>query len=132
MKLNFTLEEMCRSDIAKQNKIKNEPCLEYCDNLLLLITNVLQPLRDKLGKPIKVTSGYRCEKLNKMIPGSAQYSQHMLGQAADIQVNGCSTKDLFDYIKKSGIEYDQLINEYDRWVHVSYRPGYNRRQAFKL
>jgi len=132
MKLNFTLAELCRSDIAKKNNIKNEPCLEYCDNLLLLITNVLQPLRDKLGKPIIVTSGYRCEKLNSKIPGSAQFSQHMLGQAADIQVRGCSAQDLYDYIKKSGIVYDQLINEYDRWVHISYRQGYNRKQSFKL
>lgn len=132
MKLNFTLEELCRSDIAKQKGIKNEPCLEYCDNLLLLIINVLQPLRDKLGKPIKVTSGYRCEKLNSLIPGSAQFSQHMLGQAADIQVAGCSTMDLYNYIKKSGIVYDQCINEYDRWVHISYRQGYNRKQSFKI
>ena len=132
MKLNFTLVELCHSDIAKKNGIKNEPCLEYCDNLLLLITNVLQPLRDKLGKPVIVTSGYRCEKLNSMIPGSAQFSQHMLGQAADIHVNGCSARDLYDYIKKSGIVYDQCINEFDRWVHVSYRQGYNRKQSFRL
>ena len=132
MELNFTFKELCNSDIAKQCKINNQPVtIEQYQNMMELIFNVLQPLRDRLGKPVNITSGFRCPLLNSKVGGVGN-SQHLTGCAADIYVSGCTPRTLFDYIKGSGIVYDQLINEYDQWVHVSYRKGHNRKQAFKL
>lgn len=131
--LNFTISELCYSDIAKKYGIKNIPSISECDNLLNLIFYVLQPLRDKLGKPIIINSGYRCKALNShpLIKG-ANNSQHLTGKAADIRVNGCTPARLIDFIKTSGIEYDQCINEFDRWVHISFNKGHNRKQCFKI
>lgn len=131
--LNFSISELCASNIAKRDHINNTPPLYACDNLLHLIYYVLQPLRDKLGKPIYINSGYRCVALNshKEIKG-AQNSQHLIGQAADIRVDGMTPAELVKFIKDSGIVYDQLINEYDKWVHVSYRHRLNRKKYFKI
>lgn len=129
--LNFSINELCCSDTAKKYGIKNIPSISECDNLLNLIFYVLQPLRDKLGKPVIINSGYRCKALNYKVGGVAN-SQHLIGQAADIRVNGCTPSRLIDFIKTSGIEYDQLINEFDRWVHISYNKNHNRKQCFKI
>lgn len=132
MELNFTLKELCYSDIARQCKINNQPVtIEQYQNLMELIFYVLQPLRNRLGKPVIITSGFRCPLVNSKV-GGANNSQHLTGCAADIKVNGCSTNTLFEYIRGSGIPYDQLINEHDEWVHVSFRKGHNRHQSFRL
>ena len=129
--LNFTITELVKSDTAKQNGINNTPDINSLDNLLELIFYVLQPLRDKLKKPIIITSGFRSVKVNELV-GGVSNSQHLYGQAADITVNGMSAAQLFDFVKNSGVEYDQCINEYNSWVHVSYNKGHNRKQAFRL
>ena len=129
--LNFTISELIKSDTAEKNGINNTPDINSLDNLLELIFYVLQPLRDKLKKPIVITSGFRSVKVNKLV-GGVDNSQHLYGQAADITVNGMSAAQLFDFVKNSGIEYDQCINEYNSWVHVSYNKGHNRKQAFKI
>ena len=131
--LNFSINELCYSDTAKKYGIKNIPSISECDNLLNLIFYVLQPLRNKLGKPIIINSGYRCKQLNShpLIKGVSN-SQHLTGQAADIRVNGCNVNTLINFIKTSGIEYDQCINEFDKWVHISYNKGHNRKQCFKI
>ena len=131
--LNFSIKELCYSKIATEEKIDNTPNIKVCDNLVNLIFYCLQPLRDKLGKPIIVTSGYRCEKLNRhpKVMGVIN-SQHLYGQAVDIKVNGAKPAILIDWIDKSGIPYDQLINEKNKWVHISYVKGHNRRQKFAL
>ena len=132
MELNFTLKELCYSDIARQCKINNQPVtIEQYQNLMELIFYVLQPLRNRLGKPVIITSGFRCPLVNSKV-GGANNSQHLTGCAADIKVNGCSANTLFEYIRGSGIPYDQLINEHDEWVHVSFRKGHNRHQSFRL
>ena len=64
--------------------------------------------------------------------GGKETSQHLTGQAADIKVNGCSAKTLFEYIRGSNIPYDQLALEYNQWVHISYNHNKNRRQAFVI
>lgn len=131
MDLNFTLTELCYSDTAKLLKINNIPIdLKIYDNLLNLIFYVLQPLRLKLGKPIIVTSGYRCKELNKKV-GGVDTSQHLIGQAADIHVKGMTIQQLFDYIKLSGIQYDQLIHE-GSWIHISFNKNHNRKQSLKI
>lgn len=91
----------------------------------------MQPLRNNLGCPIVITSGFRCAVLNKRV-GGASNSQHLYGQAADLIVPQKNLKDVFNYIK-SHLPYDQLLYEYnktDKWIHVSYRAdGHNRKQA---
>lgn len=129
--LNFTISELIKSDTAEKNRINNTPDINSLDNLLELIFYVLQPLRDKLKKPIVITSGFRSVKVNELV-GGVDNSQHLYGQAADITVNGMSAAQLFDFVKSSDIEYDQCINEYNSWVHVSYNKGHNRKQAFKI
>ena len=131
MELNFSIAELLESDTAKLNNIKNVPTLSAIDNMLRLIFYVLQPLREKLGKPVIILSGFRCAALNAKVGGKPT-SQHLTGEAADIKVNGCSASTLFEYIKGSGVPYDQCILEYNQWVHISYRHGKNRRQAFKI
>ncbi len=127
MQLNFSISELVHSDNAIKAGIDNTPNITQIDNLLNLIFYCLQPIRDKLKKPMIITSGFRCEKLNKIIGGVAD-SQHLKGQAVDFHVNGMTPAQLIDFIVKSGVEYDQLINEYNKWVHISFNKGKNRKQ----
>lgn len=126
---HFTLEEMIYSDFAKKFKIDNVPSQQTIKNLGYLAHNLLEPLREYLGKPIIITSGYRCEKLNRKVGGSSS-SQHLYGQAVDIWVQGISPQLLYEKIKQSGLDYDQLIHEKTKsaeWVHISYSK-HNRHQ----
>ena len=129
----FTLAEMTKSATAQRKGINNDPSIQVCKSLTALIENVLDPLREAYGKPIIVTSGYRCEKLNKAVGGAAS-SQHVKGEAADIrsvQDTPEENKKLFDLIVKLGLPFDQLINEYNYdWVHVSFGARH-RRQKLK-
>ena len=122
--LNFSISELVHSDTANKFRINNTPNLIALDNMLELIFYVLQPLRIKLGKPIIITSGFRCPKLNQLV-GGVKNSQHLEGKAVDIVVKGMSPNDLIAFILKSGIEFDQLINE-KTWVHISFSKGHNR------
>lgn len=128
----FTINELCKSTVAQQNRIDNTPSLEIVKNLEQLVTNILDPLREAWGKPIFVTSGYRCKKLNAKVGGS-KTSQHVLGQAADIKTDSISNnKKLFQLIQSLKLPYDQLINEYNySWIHVSFGPR-NRRQILNI
>lgn len=130
--MNFTMTELLKSETATKNKINNIPTdTKVLDNLLDLIVYVLQPLRDKLKKPIIITSGYRCKNLNTLVGGVGN-SQHLYGQACDFVVPNMTVQQVFDFVKSSGIEYHQLINEYNQWVHISFVKNNNRKQAFKL
>ena len=80
----FSIQELTKSATAVRKGIKNDPSIQVCKALTALIENVLDPLREAYGKPIIVTSGYRCEKLNKAVGGAAS-SQHVKGEAADIR-----------------------------------------------
>jgi len=124
---NFTLEELTSSNTAKAKGINNTPGAIEKQNLKLLAQTVLQPIRDKYGKPISVTSGYRCPKLNAAVGGS-KTSQHLKGQAADIKCTATSKAELFNLIKsminKGELTVGQLIWEYGtkkepNWIHVS-------------
>ena len=131
MNLNFSMSELTHSDTAVKYNINNMPDINSMDCMLDLIYFVLQPIRDKLKKPIKINSGFRNSEVNKLV-GGVGTSQHCKGQAADIIVSGMSVNNLISFIKSSGVEYDQLINEYDKWVHVSFVRGKNRKQCFKI
>lgn len=129
----FTIAELCRSNTADRLKIDNRCSDEIAINLTALVDNVLDPLRTWYGRPLTVSSGYRCPALNKAVKGSST-SQHMSGQAADIDTgNKQQNKLLFEYIRKH-LPFDQLIDESNfAWVHVSYRvDGKNRKQTLKL
>ena len=133
--LFFSISELCNSDIAIAKHINNAPkTMEQINNMVNLIFYVLQPLREKLGKPVHVESGFRCKELNNLVGGKPN-SQHLIGEAADIWVNSCTPQTLYNYIEGCGIEYDQLILEKTKtgsWVHISYRHKHNRKQAFSL
>lgn len=124
---NFTLNELIYSSTAEANGINNYPSNECKDNLIRLCVNVLQPIRKLWGKPIFVTSGYRCPTLNRLVGGS-NTSAHMKGCAADITVGSREeNKKLFEMIKflhqEGDIEFDQLISEYDcQWIHIGIKP----------
>ena len=133
MSLNFTISELIKSDTAARYNINNMPDIYSLDNMLNLIWYCLQPLRDKLGKPIIITNGFRCfalwKKLNDLGLNPSKTSQHLKGQAADLVVNGMTQEALFNFIKKSGVEFDQLIWEQDNnCVHISFVKGKNRKQ----
>lgn len=128
--LNFSLSELIYSETAVKYNINNMPDIASLDCMLDLIFYCLQPLRDKLKKPMIITSGFRNQKVNNLIRG-VPTSQHTKGQAVDFHVAGMSIAQLIEFIKKSGVEYDQLINEYDKWVHVSFVKNHNRKQILK-
>lgn len=128
--MNFTIMELVKSNIAKINKIDNTPDSQSLKYMLELIKYCLQPIRDKLGKPMIITSGYRCKELNKKV-GGVSTSQHCKGQAVDFYVKDMTIQQVVDFIKKSGVEFDQLINEYNKWVHISFVKGKNRKQVLK-
>ena len=130
---NFTLEEMLSSATAKDKKIDNSPTPEARKNIQSLVDNTLQPVRDLYGKNIHINSGYRCPALNKAV-GGAVNSQHTEGKAADITTGGpVENRKLFDLILKSGISFDQLIDESNyKWIHISYNEGKNRKQVLHL
>jgi len=129
--LNFKMSELIHSDTAVKNNINNMPDINSLDNLLELIVNCLQPIRNLIKKPMIITSSFRNPEVNRLVKG-ANNSQHCLGQAADFTIKGMKPREIVEVIKKSGLEFDQLINEFDRWVHISFVKGKNRRQVLKI
>ena len=130
----FTLNELIKSSTAIRKGIDNTPNQQQKANLEDLVNYILDPLRKYYGKPIIVTSGFRCDKLNSLIGGS-KTSDHKNGRAADIrsvQDTKQENKKLFDLIIKLDLPFDQLINEHDYdWIHVSYSPKH-RRQILQI
>ena len=129
---NFSLHEFVRSQTATRHNIDNTPNEEVIENLKSLCIGVLQPVRDYFQKPMIISSGFRCEELNTKIGGS-KTSQHVHGQAADIEVLEVGNLELSDWIH-TNLSYDQLILEFytpgipdSGWVHVSYKSEGNRK-----
>lgn len=131
----FTIDEMCKTS----TKLDNVPNAVERANLVCLIENVLDPIRERYGKPIIVTSGFRSEKVNKAV-GGVSTSQHCLGQSSDIVTKGNTDNALLfnlilDMKKKGKIVFDQLIAEFPTnnnpsWLHISYKAvGTNRGQV---
>ena len=117
----FTIKELCKSLTAIQKKINNTPNSEIVNNLKQLVDFILDPLRERYGKPITVNSGYRCPALNKAVNGS-KTSQHVEGLAADITAGSPKeNKVLFQLAQELDLPFDQLIDEKKfRWVHISF------------
>jgi|TARA_Y100000015_G_scaffold11730_1_gene11232 hypothetical protein len=130
---NFVLSEITRSNTATRLGISNEPTKEHLENTKRIVSVLLQPLRDSLG-PIRISSGYRNPSLNRAIGGSSK-SQHCKGEALDIQFweeGKMNNKAIYDWILDSGLEFDQMINEFDfAWIHISLKEKDNRKQVLE-
>lgn len=120
---HFTLQEMTESLTAKKHGIANVPPPEAVENLQRLCIHTLEPLREKLGLPMIITSGFRCKELNEIIVHAARKSQHLVGCAADFRVVQGSRELLIQafrlIITEPDIDFDQLII-YPSFIHVSY------------
>lgn len=135
MNLNFKMSELIRSDIANQYKINNMPDINSMDNMLYLIFYILQPTRNKFGR-VDVTGCFRSyqlwKKMQELGLNPAKNSQHLTGQAVDIQTPYANLKEVFYWIREN-LDYDQLLYEFDSkgniWIHVSYNKNKNRKQA---
>ena len=129
----FKITELTKSATAQRLGIDNSPTPEVKRSLEALVDSILDPLREEYGRPIIVTSGYRCPRLNKAVGGAAS-SQHVRGEAADIRSledTPEENKKLYDLIIALGLPFDQLINEYNwDWIHVSFGARH-RRQKLK-
>jgi len=130
---NFVLSEITRSNTAKRLGLSNEPTKEHLENMQRLISNLIQPMRDSIG-PIRISSGYRSKALNRAIGGSTK-SQHCKGQALDLQFwegGKMNNKAIYDWILDSGLEFDQMINEFDfAWIHISLKKDKNRKDVLE-
>lgn len=137
----FTIKELCVSgSYPSLVEIPKQGTLIY-NNLVKLVDKLLDPIREKLGKPITVTSGYRSEKLNNAVGGS-KTSAHKLGLAADIHTGNNSNDNLkiVSTILEHNIDFDQIIIEYPtfnslgeitaaKWIHVGLSGATNRKQV---
>ena len=123
---------MCQSGTAIRMNIKNIPDKRTVERLQALCINVLEPIRRRFGV-LRITSGYRCQELNKAV-GGAQYSQHIRGEAADIHISSMEVgRKMYDFIRKN-TPFDQVIFEHSKstgatWIHVSYSEVLMRKHA---
>ncbi len=130
---NFNLHEFTLSQTASRLEIAVNvpPESAIFQALQKLCTQVLQPLRDSLGRVIHITSGYRPPALNRHIGGSKR-SQHMRGEAADIVVGGMNPLEVCQAIVRLNLPFDQLIHEFGRWTHVSVAPEHRSERGQTL
>lgn len=136
---HLALAEVIRSETAKRKGISNMPTQEHIKNFKLLAEKIFEPIRERFGVPIHISSAYRSVELNRAVNGSLS-SQHCQGEAIDIDMdgstNGVTNKMVFDYVKDN-LNFDQLIYEFGNdinpdWVHISYEStGKQRKQVLK-
>ena len=135
----FTVAEMLKSETAEKNKINNTPSVEVQQNIEELL-EVLDGLREFYAKPIRITSGYRCAELNRLVGGSPT-SAHVIGYAADLQPIGDTFEnfkaEVLRWLDTSRVGFDQCIierNKSTQWVHFGLfnRKGQQRGQQFSL
>jgi zinc D-Ala-D-Ala carboxypeptidase len=133
----LSLKESTRSKTAERLGIPNIPTPEHLVNMKRIGTQIFDKVRDHIGGPLFVSSFYRSPELNKAIGGSSTTSQHMTGEAMDIDAHNYkfgTNKKVFDYIRT--LEFDQLIWEFGNdqepdWVHVSLKKSGNRKQVLR-
>jgi uncharacterized protein YcbK (DUF882 family) len=115
---NFTLDELTASESAERNGWDNSPNDAELENLKRL-ADFLEQVKVVLGgKPVMINSAFRSKKVNDAV-GSKDTSQHRIGCAADIRVPGMTPDQVVKAVIASGIGYDQVIREFDRWTHIS-------------
>jgi urease beta subunit len=130
---HITLQEATESQTALRLGIKNTPNEVELEAMKYVAKNLFEPIREWYDKPIIVSSFYRCLALNKAVNGS-KTSGHVLGNSIDISAGTkAENKKIFDFIKTSGLFYDQIINEYDyTWIHISLKKIGNRQQILAI
>lgn len=138
---NFTLEELCESEKARTLRIDNIAKGKELENLKEAVTNMLQPLRTAYGKPIKVNSGYRCDRVNELVGGSST-SSHRYGFAFDIKPTDGNMKAfqrfVLEWAKDPKNKYDQIIIEKPNkeftatWIHIGYKRGTSNSQRRQI
>lgn len=115
---NFTLDELTASESAERNGWDNTPTDAELENLVRL-ADMLEQVKVVLGgKPIMINSAFRSKKVNDSV-GSKDTSQHRIGCAADLRVPGMTPDEVVRKVIASGINFDQIIREFDRWTHIS-------------
>lgn len=112
---HFTLEELTHTDHREFDNTPNESETANLARLAVFLEEVKTVLG---GKPIMVNSAFRCKQVNDAV-GSKDSSQHRIGCAADIRVPGMTPDEVVKAVIASGIDYDQIIREFDRWTHIS-------------
>jgi hypothetical protein len=130
---HITLQEATESATALRMGIKNVPNEVELESMKYVAENLFEPIREWYDKPIKINSFYRCLALNKAVKGSLT-SGHVLGNSIDISGgNKAENKKIFDFIKLSGLDFDQVINEYDyTWIHISLKKDKNRKKILAI
>jgi uncharacterized protein YcbK (DUF882 family) len=130
---HISTAEATESATALRLGIKNVPNEVELEAMKYVSENLFEPIREWYNKPIKINSFYRCLALNKAVKGS-KTSGHVLGNSIDISGgNKIENKKIFDFIKTSGLDFDQVINEYDfTWIHISLKKIGNRQQILVI
>lgn len=128
---HFTLEEATTSQTAVRQGIDNTPPDDILDNMKQT-AQMMEEVRTLLGHPIRISSWYRSEELNAAIGGS-RTSDHVSGYAIDFMCPGFgSPYDITKKLEESDIEFSQLIHEFGRWVHISFRPTPNKNKLLTI
>lgn len=118
LSLNFTLEELTRSEAAARNGWDNTPNEAETENLKRLAA-LLQDVKAAVGgKPVLINSGFRSKQVNDSV-GSKDSSQHRLGCAADLRVPGMTPRQVVEACIEAQVPFDQIILEFDAWTHIS-------------
>lgn len=132
----FTLKELLHSEVALRNNIVNLPprheAVQVYYNLVALVDNLLDRIRERFAVSMIITSGYRCERLNKLV-GGVDNSQHMKGEAVDFWFPSFSHKEMIEAFFEIAEEFDfdQLIYYKKKGIiHISYSNSNNRHQSF--
>lgn len=134
---HFSLEELTKSSTAVRKGIDNEPDSTARENLIVLCSEILEPVRTHYGIPFVPNSGFRCLELNREI-GSSDRSQHVTGNAVDFEVPGVDNKEVALWVKEN-CDFDQLILEFYKegepasgWVHCSYDVDKEHRKSARI
>ncbi len=128
---HLSLKEFIHSDTAVRKGISNEMNSVQTLRAVDICTHIFEPLREFVGKPIKINSGFRSIELNEALRGSSTTSQHMKGEALDLPIDS----EAFHFIKDN-LPFDQLIWEHGnenkpQWVHVSFHKEKNRGEVLR-
>lgn len=132
----FSYSEFFKSDVAEKHQVNNIPddaqLSQVLGNIKALVSNILDPLRAMIGRPIIITSGYRSKRVNELVGGSI-FSQHMSGKAADIHVQGYTPEqmDMVYRMIQMYYDFDQLIlYPYKNVIHISWNGDKNRQESW--
>lgn len=136
----FELGEFLKSETAIKNRIQNYPDkFEYIEHIIELRDTILNPLRESWKSPLRITSGFRCKKLNDIIKGASKTSVHQIGYAADIVPSNGKIDEFINFCKEwfKDKDFDQVIiekNGSSRWIHIGLKAndGSQRKKLFNM